>query len=115
MNDPDLGPAPGKVNLNTVRREVLDYVTLFRDNPGQADTVIFIRDNQPGGFVNIIDLLEVTTPQDVAELWSDVDVTSNAYVVTSVGRDLSTGIEVEIRATIDRTRLPIVISEMVIR
>lgn len=115
MNDPDLGPAPGKVNINTVRREVLDYVTLFRENPGQADTVIFIRDNQPGGFVNIIDLLDFSSPIDVANLWRDLDVSSSAYVVTSIGRDLATGIEVEIRATIDRTRLPIVISEMMIR
>jgi hypothetical protein len=40
---------------------------------------------------------------------------SNAYVVTGRGRDLATGVEVELKATIERTRLPIVISEMRLR
>jgi hypothetical protein len=115
MNDPDLGPQPGKVNINLVRRETLDYVSLFRDNPGQADAVIFLRDSNPAGFVSIIDLLEVSSPTDVAELWQHLDVLSNAYVVTGRGRDLATGVEVELKATIERTRLPIVISEMRLR
>ncbi len=116
MHDPELGPRPGKVNINLVRRETLDYVTIFRENPGQADPIIFLRDSNPAGFVSIVDLLDVgVAPIELAELWRHLDTLSNAYVVTSRGRDLATGIEVEVQATIERTRLPVVISEMRIR
>ena len=112
MRDPDLGPAAGRVNLNLVRREVLDYVTSLREDPGTADRLIFLRDSRPDGFTSIVDLLDFASPQQVAALYRDVGVRSVSFVVTSRGTDLSTGIGVELVATIDRTRLPIVISEM---
>ncbi len=115
LDDPELGPRPGKVNLNLVRREVFDYVTLTREDPGTADRLVFLRDSQPGGFTSIVDLLDVAPPQFVAEYYRHMDVRSVSFVVTSRGVDVATGIEREIVATIDRTRLPIVISEMRVR
>lgn len=112
MRDPDLGPEPGKVNLNLVRREVLDYVTSLREEDGTADRLVFLRDARPDGYTSIVDLFDDATPQQVAELSRDITIRSVAFVVTSRGTDLSTGISVELSATIDRTRLPIVISEM---
>lgn len=117
MRNPELGPAPGKINLNLARREVLDYIQPFRENPGLADQMIFIRNQQPQGFVYLTDLIELQLmgPAQLAVLSRYIDVQSNAYVVTSRGVDITSGIEVEIQATIARTALPIVITEMTIR
>ncbi len=115
MTSPEDGPVPGRVNLNLVRREILDYIQPLRDAPGVADLLITLRNERPQGFVHITDLLDYMPPQQLVALAPFIDVQSNAYVVTSVGRDTSTGIEVEIRATIERSALPIVITEMVVR
>lgn len=116
LADPEDGPLPGKLNLNLVRREVLDYISIFRGTgAGLADQLIFWRDSRPQGFVHITDLLEYTSPQNVDQLSRIFDVTSNAWVVTSRGRDIASGVEVEIQATIERTALPIVISELRMR
>ncbi len=116
MRDPELGPAPGKVNLNLVRRETLDYISIFRDAPGFADQIVFVRNQRPQGFVHITELRELGIPvQQIAGLRPYIDVRSNAYVVTSRGVDVASGLEVEIQATVARTGLPIVITEMTIR
>lgn len=116
MRDPELGPAPGKVNLNLVRRETLDYISVFRDAPGFADQIVFIRNQRPQGFVHITELLQYfPNPSQLAALRRYIDVQSNAYVVTSRGVDVASGLEVEIQATVARTGLPIVIMEMTIR
>lgn len=116
MRDPELGPAPGKVNLNLVRRETLDYIPIFRDAPGYADQIVFIRNQRPQGFVHLTELQEYgLQPQQIVGLRPYIDVQSNAYVVTSRGVDVASGLEVEIQATVARTGLPIVITEMTIR
>jgi DNA uptake protein ComE-like DNA-binding protein len=115
MRNPEDGPAPGKINLNLVRREVLDYIQPFRENPGLADQIIFIRNQRPQGFVHLTDLLQYVGPAQLAVLSRYIDVQSNAFVVTSRGIDVASGIEVEIQATVARTALPIVIMEMTIR
>lgn len=115
------GPRPGRLNVNTVRRETLDYLAVFSDTVGAglADSIIFTRDSRGLGFTSIVELLEVPlisgNRSRLAELAEYLDVSSNAYVVTSRGRDDRTGIEVEIVATIERTALPIVISEILYR
>ena len=116
MRDPLDGPAPGKVNLNLVRRETLDYISIFRDAPGFADQIVFIRNQRPQGFVHITDLAAAGIQvQQIPGLRPYIDVQSNAYVVTSKGVDVASGLEVEIQATVARTALPIVITEMTIR
>jgi hypothetical protein len=116
MREPELGPAPGKVNLNLVRRETLEYISVFRDAPGFADQIVFIRNQRPQGFVHITDLLQYfPNASQLAALRRYIDVQSNAYVVTSRGVDVASGLEVEIQATVARTGLPIVITEMTIR
>lgn len=116
MRDPLDGPAPGKVNINLVRRETLDYISIFRDAPGFADQIVFIRNQRPQGFVHFTDLLQYfPSPQQLAQIRRYIDVQSNAYVVTSKGVDVASGLEVEIQATVARTGLPIVITEMTIR
>lgn len=116
LRNPEDGPAPGKVNLNLVRRETLDYIQPFRDNPGLADQMIFIRNQRPQGFVHLTDMLQYFPSRaQLGALSRYIGVQSNAFVVTSRGVDVASGLEVEIRATVARTGLPIVITEMNIR
>lgn len=107
------GPIPGRVNINTADRETLDYMTSIPS--GLADQLIFARDNRPEGFASIVDLLDVVGPGQLANLSRLLDVRSSAFVVSSRGRDLNTGVEVEIVATIERSALPIVVTEMRVR
>ncbi len=113
MASPDDGPAPGRLNINTCSRESLRLVSVFRgpQGSGAADLLMFSRDAN-GGFTHIMDLSSLLNPQQIATVAQDLDVQSNAYVVTSRGVDINTGIESEIVATIERTALPIVITEM---
>ena len=110
---PDDGPIPGRLNLNTADREALDYLPAIPT--ALADQIMFARDTRPGGFSSILDLIEVTSPQGVTQLSTLVTVRSNAFVVSSVGRDLNSGVEVGIVATIERTSWPVIISEMSVR
>lgn len=110
-NDP---PGPGRVNVNTVRRETLDYLTAIP--PGLADLILFIRDSRADGFTSMLDLRAVPglsgNDSTIVQLSNILTVESNTFVVSSVGRDLNSGIEVEIVATIERSALPIVITEL---
>lgn len=115
MSDPANGPVPGRVNLNFTSREILEYISLFRERPGLAEFLLSLRDQRPQGFVSLTDLLESLGSADLAQLAQFIDVRSHAYRVVSRGRDLATGIEVEISATIERSQLPIVITEMTTR
>lgn len=114
----DNGIVPGRVNINTCTRKTLDYVELFRgQGEGLADLLILWRDQRPNGFNHILDLLDVPGISRglLAQLSTVIDVQSNSYVVTSRGRDTNSGIEVEIVATIERTALPVVITEMQVK
>ncbi|MBX3403687.1 MAG: general secretion pathway protein GspK [Phycisphaeraceae bacterium] len=114
LGDP-IPPRSGKLNINTCDDEVIEY--LAEISPGVADALILERNARAGGFSNLIDLLNVPaiTNEVLASLYDLIDVRSNVYVVTSRGRDEGTGVEVEIVATIDRSTLPIVVREIVIR
>jgi type II secretory pathway component PulK len=111
--DPALGPIPGRVNINTVDRRTLDFMTAI--NAGLADQLIFARDARPEGFVSILDLLQVVPAGPLTQLSALIDVRSNALVVSSRGRDVNSGIEVDLVATIESPTLPIVISELSLR
>lgn len=111
------GVLPGKLNVNTTTYEVLEYL------PGMtsalADAIIGAQADAAGsgGFASIADLLDVPgmRPQRLAQLSEFLDVRSNVYEVTCRGRDVRSGIEVEVVATIDRSTLPIVIREYRVR
>ncbi|MEM9082948.1 MAG: hypothetical protein AAGB34_05065 [Planctomycetota bacterium] len=107
------GLVPGRVNLNTVERETLDYLSGIPS--GQADMLIYLRDRQPGGFTSWVDVGRAMRPQSVESLSQILTLESTAFVVTARGIDANTGVEVEISATIERTGLPLVISEMMVR
>ncbi len=111
------GPTPGRVNLNTCRRKTLDYLEVFGDLQGSAlaDLLWTARQSRVTGFAHIMDLADIVGAQQAAFLAQFIDVQSNAYSVSCIGRDEATGIEVEIVATIEATRLPVVISEFVTR
>jgi hypothetical protein len=113
VNDPDGGPVPGRLNINAAARETLDYVTAIQ--PGLADQMIFTRDSRPNGYESLLDLLEVVPLGALPGLSLYIDVRSTSFVVSARGRDVGTGIEVDLVATIERTALPIVISELRVR
>ncbi len=110
-----LGPRSGKVNINTVDSETLAY--LAEVTSGLADSIISERDGRSGGFVKFTDLLEVPgmTNQTLAELYPYLDVRSNIYVATCRGKDLASGLEVEIQATLDRSTIPVTIKDLIVR
>jgi type II secretory pathway component PulK len=106
---------PGRINLNTAPRELFDSLVSV---PSETwDSILSERDARPQGFASIIDLLDIPgiSRQSLAQVAALVTTRSNVYVVTSRGLDHATGLEVEIRATIDRSSLPVVIQEIVIR
>lgn len=111
------GPTPGRLNINTCRRQTLDYLEVFGDLQGSAlaDLLWTARQSRANGFAHIMDLAEVVGAQQTAFLAQFIDVQSNAYQVSCKGKDEATGIEAEIVATIQADRLPVVISEYVIR
>ncbi|MCW5764526.1 MAG: helix-hairpin-helix domain-containing protein [Phycisphaeraceae bacterium] len=118
-DDCSIGPPksgqPGKINLNTVSRETLNYLASV--DPATADAIIAHRDSAGGELTSIVDLLDIQgmTTAQLAELAAKFDVRSSVFAVTSRGKDAATGTEVEIRAEIDRSRLPVVIRTLIVR
>lgn len=109
-------PKPGKLNINTCTSDVLQY--LFDINQASlADSILFERDSRGGTFNAITDLLDnpSISRQQLAQLYPILTVRSNVYVVTCRGRDLRTGIEVEMIATLDRSSVPVVIKDLRVR
>ena len=99
-------PVPGRININTapeaLLKEVLDL------EPRVADAIIARRKASPTGIVSIADLQGMTglDPGMLVQLAQQFDVTSSVYTVTSRGRSVTTGTEVEIEAVVDRSELP---------
>jgi hypothetical protein len=87
----------------------------FRQNPGLIDRLMAARNARSQGFLKLMDLQEYFGPTQLSQLARYIDVQSNAYIVVSRGRDLGSGLEVEIRAVIERTALPVVITELTVR
>lgn len=109
------GLLPGKLNINTCDSETLQFLPQI--DSALADSIVAEREARPKGFTTIAQLLEVpgVTRQQFAAIYELLTVRSNVYVVTSRGRDAGSGIEVEISAVIDRSALPAVIREVVVR
>lgn len=98
---------PGKVNLNTAPREVLELLPGI--TPAAVEAILAFRLSQSTGFSNVLDLLSVPglTPDIVAQMLPVVDVRSSVYVITSKGRANPGRTEVELVVTLDRSRVPI--------
>lgn len=111
LDDPNLPPGPGKMNINTVSVEVLRDLLGFE--PSVADAVIRLRESRPEGLTSIVDLLELEdlTTQELSALASLMDTRSNVYSISSKGRSWGTGTEVEIFVVVDRSTLPVTILE----
>ncbi len=111
IGEADTEPGPGKLNLNTATRDALRL--LFPDDPGIADSIISLRQSRSEGIRSIVDLLEIDmiTSQRLAALRNQVDVVGDVFTISSRGRAESTGLEVEILATVDRSSLPVKILE----
>jgi len=116
VGPPEIGSlVPGKLNINTCPPEVLEFLPQL--TPETADAIIGERSARPQGFTSVAELLAVPGigRQQLAAIYDLLCVSSNVYVVTSRGRDERTGIEVEMRATVDRSTLPVVLQEVVVR
>ncbi len=111
FEDPKGEPLPGRVNINTVTRETLDYVTAV--SPGVADSLILARDAAPTGFTNMMDLLEVPamTPRRLTTYSRYLTVRACSYVMASTGRDEASGIESRIVCVVSIGVLPVSIVE----
>ena len=110
------GPVlPGRVNLNTVSEDTLAYAPGVTSSV--ADILIRERSGRPLGFRTAADLLEVPglTRGRVQELLQTFGFRSSVFVIRSVGVDEASGMRVELIATVDRSRLPVVIRDVVIR
>lgn len=110
------GPTlPGRVNLNTISEDAIAYA------PGVTSSIaeILIRERagRALGFRTVADLLEVPglTRGRVRELVQTFGFRSSVFVIRSVGVDEASGMRVELIATVDRSRLPVVIRDVVIR
>lgn len=103
------GALPGKLNVNTATREVLEYLPGMES--GLADDIARTRDGMIGGFESIMDLLSVPgiDEQALVGLVNMVDVRSSIYIISSRGVARSGRTEVELVVTIDRSELPITI------
>ena len=110
------GPRAGKLNINTVTRETLErYNTVVNDT--LADAILTERDARAGGFLSLLDLEDIPaiTSDVLADLMPHIDVKSNVFVVSSRGRDKASGQEVEITAVLDRSSIPVIIRDIVVR
>lgn len=115
LTDPESGPQPGRLNINTCEREELDYLPEI--NAAIADSLIFERNRRATGFSHIMDLRYDLgfSARTVATLAQLIDVRSNAYIVTCKGTDMNTGVEVELQAVMNRTALPAPLTELLLR
>lgn len=111
LDDP-FQPAPGRVNLNSVSSDVLQRA--FGLDARTADAIVARRNSRSAGFTSLADLLEIgdLKPETIRQLAGQFDVVSNVYLISSRGRALSTGTEMEMIAVIDRSTLPITFIEV---
>lgn len=108
----EIGPVPGKLNINTCSAEALRAIPEIEDE--LADAIIAERSGRPDGFATIMDLMEVPgmTRRQLATLYQLFCTRSNVFIVNCRGRDQRTGLEVEMIVTLDRSTVPVVIREV---
>lgn len=108
-------PRSGRININSVDSQTLSYISELSSE--QIDALIAERDGRSDGFIRFTDLLDVPgfTRETLAEIYPYLCVKSNVFVAVSRGRDEATGMEVEIVATLDRSRIPVIIKDLHVR
>jgi len=106
---------PGKLNINTCAAETLEFLPEI--DAAVADAIVADREGRAEGYTSIVQLQEVAGMgrRQLANIYELLCVRSSVYVVTSRGRDARTGLEVEMMATLDRSRLPVVLTEVLVR
>ncbi len=105
---------PGKLNINTVSVELIqDLLELEGFEEAVADEIIYMRNSRVQGITNILDLYDIPdmTPEMVQQLAETFTTSSNVYTVAVKGRSISSDMEVEIIAVVDRSTIPIRILE----
>jgi DNA uptake protein ComE-like DNA-binding protein len=107
-------PAPGKVNINTVHEDTITW-HMPGINAFVADSLMAERRARGQGFASWADLLDVPgiSRQRLAGLYDVITIRSNTFIITCRGRDVRTGLEVEMIATVDRSTLPITIHDLI--
>jgi len=111
MDDPSYR-VPGKMNINTVPETILRDLLNF--DPVIADEIIYRRSKLPKGFTSLVQLATVSQTFNapaLAEIADVLDVTSNVFTITSIGRSENTGLEVQLVVVVDRSTLPLHILE----
>lgn len=105
----------GRININTISEDVLAYAPGVTSSI--ADTIVRERAGRALGFRTASDLLETPglTRGRVEEMLETFGFRSSVFVIRSVGVDEASGMRVELIATVDRSRLPVVIRDVVIR
>lgn len=113
--DASLPLAQGRLNINTASDETLEYVTAIQET--ERDAIILYRDQNGGEITSIVDLLNV--PQisraRLAALARVLTTQSTVFVVTSRGRDATTGLQVEMTAEVERSAWPITVRSLTVR
>jgi hypothetical protein len=105
---------PGKINLNTVSPQLLrDIIDLLGIDEAIADEILYMRSSRPQGIPSLVDLKSIPniSTQDLQTLTRRFDTFSSVFTVTSRGRSIASGLEIEIIAVVDRSTVPIRILE----
>lgn len=120
VGDPLTPPAAdavntGKININTIDEETLQYVATL--TTAQVDAIVLERQSRSGGFVSITDLLDIPSINErtLATISDRFDVRTHAFTVSSRGTDTGTGVSVELTVTLDRSRLPVEIRRVQVK
>lgn len=105
---------PGRLNINTCEDATLEYLSAI--SPAMRDGILYARASQSGGFLSLMDLLEVPSVDSatLARLEPIVTTRSGTFTVAATGRDQATGIEVSMTAVLDRSTLPATIADLVL-
>lgn len=112
--DPLYERNPGRVNLNTASEELIEDMLLARNiDEAVIDEIIYMRNSRAEGLTSILDLRDIPDMQpELLEQLSDLFTTSsNVYTISAKGRSDSSGLEVEMIVTVDRSSLPVKIVE----
>ncbi len=101
----------GKLNINTVPRTLL--LDMYTGQEDLVENILSMRRNRAEGITSIMDLRELPDMTDdlLWQLARTFTTRSNVYTITSRGRSGSSGAEVEIVTTVDRSTVPVRILE----
>lgn len=111
---PDLGGV-GRLNINTANEEVFPFISGI--DPVMAQLILEYRDQMGGNIPSLVSLLEIPgmSRAALAALVPRLDVRSNTFTMTAIGRDENTGVTVEMQVEVDRSALPVVMTSFRIR